>query len=131
MPARATSAISPRAEVAPFDTAKRFFDWAVVGMLSWLVVPIAIAVVLAFEAPAYWSSMFSSPIGFVLLGTAIVSVGISGGLNVLARRVARPNRGRLLAGVGILLLAFGIQFVTLWIVFLSAALVVLLSPRQA
>lgn len=100
-------------------------------MLCWVFVPIAFAVVLAFVAPTYWSSMYSSPIGFVLLGMAVVAVGISVGLSLLARRVAGPSRGRLLAGVGILLLAFLTQFVTLWIVFLGPALVILLVPRQA
>lgn len=112
-------------------TAKRVFDWAVLGTLCWMVVPIAIAVVLAFEAPTYWSSMYSSPIGLVLLGIAVVAIGISVGLWLLARRVAGPSRGRLLAGIGILLLAFVTQFVTLWIVFLGPALVILLIPRQA
>ncbi len=121
---------SPRADPAPLDAAKRLFDWAVLGMLCWLVVPIAIAVVLAVEVPNYWSPMFSSPIGLVLLGLAIGTVGISVGLVLLARRVAGPSRGRLLAGVGIVLLVFVTQFVTLWIVFLGPALVILLSPIQ-
>ena len=99
-------------------------------MLCWLLLPIAIAVLLAVEVPNYWSLMYSSPIGFVLLGLAIGTIGISVGLVLLARRVAGPSRGRLLAGGGLVLLAFVTQFFTLWIVFLGPALVILLSPRQ-
>jgi len=101
------------------------------GMLCWLVVPIAIAVMLAVLAPNYWDPMFSSVIGLVVLGAGLISIGIGVGLVLLARRVAGPSRRRLLAGVGIALLAFVTQFVTLWIVFLGPALVILLSPRQS
>src|SRR5260370_2240989 len=128
--ARATSVISPRAGLGPFDAAKRIFDWAVVGMRCWVFVPIAIAAVLAVVATNYWDPMFSNAIGLLLLGAGVISIGIGVALVLLARRVAGPSRGRLLAGVGIVLLAFVIQFFTLWIVFLGPAVVILLSPGQ-
>ena len=109
---------------------KRAFDWAVLGMLCWVVCPVGIGVVIAIVAPTYWGPMFTTTIGIGLLIVAVVAIGISLALAQVARRVARPSRGALLAGLAIILLAFLIQFITLWVVLLGPALVILLSPRQ-
>jgi hypothetical protein len=108
---------------------KRAFDYAVVGMLCWTVFPLAITAVLAVVASNYFAPMFSSAVGIGLLALGLVSIGVSVALAEVARRVARPTRGRLLAALGIVMLALTIQFVTLWIVLLGPALLVSLSPR--
>lgn len=108
--------------------ATRVFDWVVVGVICWVFFPIGLAVVLEVVAPTYWGPMFSSAVGIGLLGAGVVAIGIGIALAVVARRVVKPSRGRLLAGIGIILVAFVTQFFTLWIVLLGPALVILLSP---
>lgn len=108
---------------------KRVFDLAVVGMVCWGVVAIAFAVALAVDAPTYWEPRISTAagIGLLVAGLFVIAIGI--GLALVARKVARPSRGRLLAGVGIMLLAFLLQFFTLRVVMLSPAVLILLKPR--
>jgi hypothetical protein len=118
----------PIARESSLDLMKRVLDWAVVGTLCWVLVPIALAVVMAIASPTYWGPMFSTSGGRGLLGAGLLAVAIGGGLALVARRLARPSRGSLLAGAAILMVAFVIQFLTLWIVLLSPALIILVSP---
>jgi hypothetical protein len=109
---------------------KRALDWGVIGMLCWALLPIAIAVVMIFVTPTYWRPMFSLA-GLGLLAAGIASIGVSVALAAVARRFARPTRGALLAGLGIIMVAFLVQFFALWVVLLGPALLILLSPRQS
>jgi hypothetical protein len=120
----------PIAPESPLVVLKRVFDWAVVGTLYWVLFPIALAVVMAIVTPTYWGSMFSTRAGIGLLGAGLLAIAIGGAPALIARKVARPSRGSLLAGVAILLVAFLIQFFTLWVVLLGPALIILLSPSQ-
>ena len=120
----------PIARESGFVLMKRLFDWAVVGVLCWVFFPVALAVVMAIVTPTYWGPMFSTRGGIGMLGAGLIAIAIGGALALVARSVARPSRGSLLAGVGILLVAFLIQFFTLWIVLLGPALIILLSPSQ-
>jgi hypothetical protein len=74
--------------------------------------------------------MFSTRAGIGMLGAGLLAIAIGGALALIARRLARPSRGTLLAGAAILLVAFLIQFFTLWIVLLGPALIILMSPSQ-
>ncbi len=120
----------PVARNSGFALAKRVFDWAVVGMFCWVIFPIGLAVLLAVIEPTSWGPMFSTTTGRGLLAAGAVGIGIGVALTEVARRLVRPSRGALLAGVGIITLAFLIQFFTLWIVLLGPALVIVLNPRQ-
>jgi hypothetical protein len=113
-----------------FAVAKRAFDWAVVAMFCWAALPVGLAVVLAILEPSYWAPMFSTTTGIGLLAVGIVAIGVSVALAGVARRVARPSRGGLLAGLGIIMVAFLVEFIWFWIVLLGPALVIVLSPRQ-
>ena len=119
----------PTAQDSALALTKRVFDWALVGIVCWGVVSIAFAVALAVDAPTYWEPMFSTAagIGLLVAGLFVIATGIA--LALVARKVARPSRGRLLASVGIILLAFLLQFFTLWIVMLGPALLILLEAR--
>jgi hypothetical protein len=107
----------------------RALDWAVIGMLCWALLPIGIAVVMIFVTPTYWRPMFSLA-GLGLLAAGIASIGVSVALAAVARRFARPTRGALLAGLGIIMVAFLVQFCALWVVLLGPALLILVNPRQ-
>jgi hypothetical protein len=107
---------------------KRVFDWAVVAMVCWVVVPIAFAAALAVVSPTYWEPMLSSGAGIGLLTAGLFIIAIGIGLALLARKVAGPSPGRLVAGVAIIVFAFLLQFFTLWIVMLGPALLILLRP---
>jgi hypothetical protein len=69
--------------------------------------------------------------GFGLSAVGIAAIGVSVALAAFARRFARPTRGALLAGLGIITVAFLFQFFTLWVVLLGPALLILLNPRQS
>ncbi len=84
-------------------------DWAVIGMLCWALLPVGLTVVMTLITPSYWRPMLSL-----------------GGL-----RFAIPTRGALLAGLGIIMVAFLVQFVALWVVLLGPAMLILLNPRQS
>lgn len=108
----------------------RAFDKAVIGMLCWALLPVGIAIVITVVAPTYWSPMFSLA-GLALLAVCIAAIGVSLALAAVARRFARPTRGAVLGGLGIILVALLVQWVTLWIVLLGPALLVLINPRQS
>ncbi|SRR6266478_9618590 len=107
---------------------KRALDWAVIGMLCLALLPVGIAVVIFLITPTYWRPMFSLA-GLGLLVAGIVSIGISVALAAVARKFARPTRGALLAGLGIIIVAVLVQFFALWVVLLGPALLILLNPR--
>ena len=107
---------------------KRTLDWAVIGMLCWALLPIGVAVVMNFVTPTYWRPMFSLA-GLGLLAAGIAAIGVSVALAAVARRFARPTRGALLAGLGIIMVAFLVQFFALWVVLLGPALLILLNPQ--
>lgn len=104
----------------------RAVDRAVVGMLCWALLPVGIAVVMTLVTPTYWRPMFSLA-GLGLLAAGIAAIGVSVALAEVARRFARPTRGALLAGLGIIMVAFLVQFFTLWVVLLGPALLTLLN----
>jgi hypothetical protein len=64
------------------------------------------------------------------LAAGIASIGASVALAAVARKFARPTRGALLAGLGIIIVAVLVQFFALWVVLLGPALLILLNPRQ-
>lgn len=107
----------------------RALDWAVIGMLCWALLPVGIAVVMTLTTPTYWRPMFSLA-GLGLLAAGIASIGVSVALAAVARRLARPSRGALLAGLGIIMVAFLVQFVALWVVLLGPALLIVLNPQS-
>ena len=109
----------------------RALDKAVIGMLCWALLPVGLAVLMTAITPTYWRPMFSSMAGFGLLAAGVTAIGISVALAAVARRFARPTRGALLAGLGIIMVAFLVQFVALWVVFLGPALLILMNPRQS
>jgi hypothetical protein len=109
---------------------KRALDRAVIGMLCWALLPVGIAVVMTFITPTYWRPMFSLA-GLGLLAAGIVAIGVSVALAAVPRRFARPTRGALLAGLGIIMVAFLVQLFALWVVLLGPALLILLNPRQS
>lgn len=111
-------------------SAKRLFDVAVVGMFYWVAFPIALAVLLAFITPTYWGPMLSTALGIGLLAAGVIAIGIGAALTEVARRLVRPSRGALLAGLVIITVAFLIQFFTLWIVLLGPAVIILSKPSQ-
>lgn len=108
----------------------RALNWAVIGMLCWAALPVGIAIVMTLVTPTYWRPMLSWA-GLGLFAAAIAAIGLSLALAAAARRFARPTRRALLAGVGILLVAFLVQFFTLWVVLLGPALLILLNPTQS
>jgi hypothetical protein len=108
----------------------RALDWAVIGMLCWTLLTVGIVVVMTFITPTYWRPMFSLA-GLGLVAAGIAAIGVSVALSAFARRFARPTRGALLAGLGIIIVAFLLQFFTLWVVLLGPALLILLNPRQS
>ena len=119
-----------RPVVSPmFVLITRALDKAVIGILCWALLPVGIAIALAVITPTYWSPMFSLG-GLALLAVGIAAIGVSLALAAVARRFARPTRGALLAGLGIIIVAFLVQFVALWVVFLGPALLILVNPRQ-
>jgi hypothetical protein len=107
----------------------RALDRAVIGMLCWALLPIGIAVVMTLITPTYWRPMFSL-MGLGLLAAGIAAIGVSVALAAVARRFARPTRGALLAGLGIIMVAFLVQFFALWVVLLGPALIILSNPHQ-
>jgi hypothetical protein len=109
---------------------KRALDWAVIGIISWALLTIGIAVAMTFVTPTYWRPMFSLA-GLGLLAAGAAAIGASVALAAVARRFARPTRGALLAGLGIIMVAFLVQFFALWVVLLGPALLILLNPRQS
>jgi hypothetical protein len=108
----------------------RALDWAVIGMLGWTLLTVGIVVVMTFITPTYWRPMFSLA-GLGLVAAGIAAIGVSVALAAFARRFARPTRGALLVGLGIIMVAFLLQFFTLWVVLLGPALLILLNPRQS
>jgi hypothetical protein len=108
----------------------RALDWAVVGMLCWTLLTVGIVAVMTFITPTYWSPMFSLA-GLGLVAAGIAAIGISVALAAVARRFARPTRGALLAGLGIIIVALLLQFFTLWVVLLGPALLIVLNPGQS
>jgi len=109
---------------------KRALDWAVIGMLCWALLPVGLTVVMTLITPSYWRPMLSLG-GLGLLAAGIAAIGVSVALAAFARRFARPTRGALLAGLGIIMVAFLVQFVALWVVLLGPAMLILLNPRQS
>ncbi len=105
-------------------------DWAVIGMLCWALLPVGLTVVMTLITPSYWRPMLSLG-GLGLLAAGIAAIGVSVALAAFARRFARPTRGALLAGLGIIMVAFLVQFVALWVVLLGPAMLILLNPRQS
>jgi hypothetical protein len=105
-------------------------DWAVIGMLCWALLPVGLTVVMTLITPSYWRPMLSLE-GLGLLAAGIAAIGVSVALAAFARRFARPTRGALLAGLGIIMVAFLVQFVALWVVLLGPALIILQNPRQS
>ncbi len=108
---------------------KRALDWAVIAMLCWTLLPVGIAILMFLIAPTYWGPMVSLG-GLGLLAAGIASIGVSVALAAVARKFARPTRGALLAGLGIIIVAVLVQFFALWVVLLGPALLILLNPRQ-
>src|SRR5487761_249523 len=108
----------------------RALDWAVIGMLCWTLLPIGIVVVMAIITPNYWHPMFSLA-GLGLLAAGIAAIGVSVALAAVARRLARPTRGALLAGRGVVMVAFLLRFFALWVVLIGPALLIVLNPRQS
>jgi hypothetical protein len=108
----------------------RALDRAVIGMLCWALLPVGIAIVMTIVTPTYWRPMVSL-VGLGLLVVGIAAIGISVALAAVARKFARPSRGALLAGLGIIMVAFFVQFFALWVVLLGPALLILLNPRQS
>jgi hypothetical protein len=108
----------------------RALDWAVIGMLCWTLLPVGIVVVMTLITPTYWRPMFSWA-GLVLVAVGIAAIGVSIALAAVARKFARPTRGALLAGLGIIMVAFLVQFFALWVVLLGPALLILVNPRQS
>jgi hypothetical protein len=107
----------------------RALDRAVSGMLCWTLLPVGVAVVMTLSAPTYWRPMFST-MGLGLLAGGIAAIGVSVALAAVARRFARPTRGALLAGLGIVMVALLVQFIALWVVLLGPALIILSNPPQ-
>jgi hypothetical protein len=105
-------------------------DWAVIGMLCWALLPVGLTVVMTLITPSYWRPMLSLE-GLGLVAAGIAAIGVSVALAAFARRFARPTRGALLAGLGIIMVAFLVQFVALWVVLLGPALIILQNPRQS
>lgn len=112
-----------------FVLVMRALDKAVIGMLCWALLPVGIAAVMTLVTPTYWRPMFSLG-GLILLAVGVAAIGISVALAAVARRFARPTRGALLAGLGIVMVAILVQFVALWVVLLGPALLILLNPVQ-
>ena len=108
----------------------RALDKAVIGMLCWALLVVGIAVVVALITPTYWRPMFSWA-GLGLLAVGAAAIGVSVALAAVARRFARPTRGALLAGLGLIMVAFLVQFATLWVVLLGPALLILLNPSPS
>jgi hypothetical protein len=108
---------------------KRALDWAVIGMLCWALLLVGIAIVIFLITPTYWRPMFSLA-GLGVFAAGIASIGVGVALAAVAQRFARPTRGALLAGLGIIIVAVLVQFFALWVVLLGPALLVLLNPRQ-
>ena len=104
----------------------RALHWAVVGMLCWALLPVGLVILMTLINPTYWRPMFSVG-GLGLIAVGLIAIGISLVLAAVARKLARPSRGRLLAGLGLILAAFLVQFVTLWVVLIGPALLVILS----
>ena len=113
-----------------FVLVTRVLDKAVIGMLCWALLPVGIVVVITLITPSYWRPMFSLG-GVGLFALAIASVGVSVALSAVARRFARPTRGAGLAGLGIVMAAFLVQFVALWVALLGPALLILSNPGQS
>jgi hypothetical protein len=109
---------------------KRALDRAVIGMLCWALLPVGIAIVMTLITPTYWRPMFSLA-GLGLLAAGMAAIGVSVALAAVARRFARPTRGALLAGLGIIMVAFLVQFFAFWVVLLGPALLILLNPSQS
>lgn len=107
----------------------RALDRAVIGMLCWTLLPVGIAVVMIVVAPTYWRPMISL-MGLGLLAGGVAAIGVSVALAAVARRLARPTRGALLAGLGIIMVALIVQIVALWVVLLGPALIILSNPPQ-
>jgi len=107
----------------------RALDKAVIGMLCSALIPVGIAVVMTLVTPAYWRPIFSLA-GLGLSALGIASIGASVALASVARRFARPTRGALLGGLGIVVVAFLVQFVALWVVLIGPALIIVSNPRQ-
>jgi hypothetical protein len=106
----------------------RALDRAVIGMLCWALLLVGIVVLMTVITPAYWRPMFSLA-GLGLLAAGISAIGVSVALAAVARRFATPTRGALLAGLGIITVAFLFQFFSLWVVLLGPAMLILLNPR--
>jgi hypothetical protein len=105
----------------------RALDKAVIGMLCWALLPVGIAVVMTLATPTYWRPMLSLT-GLGLGAIGIAAIGVSVALAAVARRFARPTRGALLAGLGIVMVAFLVQFFALWVVLLGPALLIVMNP---
>ena len=105
----------------------RVLNYSVVGVLCWAVLPVGLAIVMAVITPTYWRPMFSVA-GVVLLTLGIVAIAVSIGLAAIVQRFARPTRGAVLAGLGLVTVALIVQFLTLWVVMLGPAVLILLKP---
>src|SRR5260370_15590622 len=105
-------------------------DWAVIGMLCWALLPVGLTVGMTLITPSYWRPMLSLG-GLGLLAAGIAAIVDSVALAAFARRFARPTRGAMLAGLGIIMVAFLLQVVALWGLLLVPALLILLEPRQS
>src|SRR5260370_7029996 len=105
-------------------------DWAVIGMLCWALLPVGLTVVMTLITPSYWRPMLSLG-GLGLLAAGIAAIGVSVALAAFARRFARPTRSALLAGLGIIMFAFLVQFVALSVVLLGPTIFTPLHPRQS
>jgi hypothetical protein len=92
--------------------------------------PVAVAIVLAVIEPSYFRPMFSTTAGLVVVAASVIAVAFSLALAEVSRRLTRPTRGRLLAGLGLILLAVLVQFSALWIVLLGPALLIVLNTQQ-
>lgn len=82
-------------------------------------------------APTYFRPMFTSIVGWVMIFVAASLIGGGFHLTRLATRWMARGRAYMAVGMGIIVIAFLVQFVTYWIVLLGpAVLIVMSSPAS-
>jgi hypothetical protein len=104
----------------------------VVGIAArvWTLFPLGLALLMFVVTPTYFRPMWSSSLGIGLLVGGLVLVGGGYGATELAVRWMKRGGWRLGLGITVIVVAYFVQFVTLWIILLGPALLILLSPRQ-